>query len=82
MYDEESNSGNLQSEPEIGAIKGEETYIGKGAWINTISYENLLREKESSKLVTGMARSIWGLKPLSETMCAQTNQHTSQRINP
>ena len=60
----------------MGTIKGEETYIGKAVWIFTVSYENLLREKkESSKLVSGLARSIWGIETLSER-CVRKQTNT------
>lgn len=55
-----------QREPKIGTTKGEDVYIGKGSWISIISYENLLRERESSKFISGLSRSLWGIQPLSE----------------
>lgn len=69
-----------QREPKIGTTKGEDVYIGKGSWISIISYENLLRERESSKFISGLSRSLWGIQPLSER-CVRKQINTSYRIN-
>lgn len=82
MCNKNSNDKDMQIEPEIGTIKGEDIYIGKGTWISTISYETVTREKESSKFVSGLSRSVWGVKTLSERCVRKQSNTRTNELSP